>query len=109
MSANQGSAATKAHAYVYNWAAWYSLLVPVVSPVCGFVLIPITNAHLGIAMGLAFWIFVSSFICGIVSLFGVGRRGPASILWKAGAGVLLSGILGFLAYAYWNMSHSFHG
>jgi len=90
-------------------AAWYSLLVPLTSPIWGFLLIAATNGYLGIAMALAFWILVSGFVLGLTSLLGIAKCGTARILWKAGFGIPLSAILGFFSYAYWAMLHGFHG
>lgn len=101
--------ASKPRASRYAWAAWYSMLAPLTSPVWGFLLIAATNGYMGVVLALGFWILVSSFILGVISLFGIRKCGTAGILWKAGIGVPLSAILGFFAYAYWGMSHNFHG
>ena len=47
---------------------------------------------------IAFWICVSSLVMGIASLFGIRRHGLRVIVWRALAGILASGIFGFIAF-----------
>jgi hypothetical protein len=109
MTSTIENSASKSVASWYLRAAWYSLLVPLTSPVWGFLLFAFTNGYLGIMMALAFWILVSGFILGLTSLLGIAKCGPGRILWKAGIGIPLNAILSFFSYAYWGMSHGFHG
>jgi hypothetical protein len=45
------------------------------------------------------WLFVSSFLMGVVSLFGIQRHGAKGILWKAVIGIIVSSIFDFFAFA----------
>ena len=54
-------------------------------------------------------ILITSFIAGVVSLFGYSRRGRKLVLWIAVIGTVVSFVLGFLSYVYWHMSQTFHG
>ena len=101
---------------IFSFAAWYGLIVPfaaivVTVAIAGAsghtnILPPPSRHFAGILYGSAFWIEVSGFLFGILSLFGIGRHGAAFILWKAVPGLLASGLSGFVFFALGMMSSS---
>ena len=93
----------------FTKAAWYSLLVPPLTPVVWFFIGLLTDGRLGFAFGAVFWMLVSSFIFGVASLFGIRKHCRKRILWTAVPGIIASLILGFLAFVYWDMMQTWHG
>ena len=90
----------------FNFAAWYCLVVSlatlgvacVIASASGHtnLLPPPSRQFSGALYGCAFWAEVSSFVLGLVSLFGIGRHGVGFIFWKAVPGLLVGGLLGFV-------------
>ena len=103
------SAHTERASFLFIMAAWYSLIIPVLSPVIWFAIAEGTGGYLGVAFMWALRILITSFIAGVVSLFGYSRRGRKLVLWIAVIGTVVSFVLGFLSYVYWHMSQTFHG
>ena len=100
----------------FSFAAWYSFAVPISAVLMTLTLVVIsertsilpTEARDFISRNLsafAFWVYLSSFVLGIFSLFGIGRHGPAFILWKAVPGIFASGLLGFVHLSFVAMAH----
>lgn len=94
-------------------AARYSLIVPFATLAVSFVLVKfgqlvfheadaIVDSHT-----LDIWTFglmLSSFLAGIVSLFGVFRHGTKAILWRSSIGIIVSlyfGVFSLLSLAYY--------
>ena len=50
------------------------------------------------ALQIALLVCISSFLLGIVSLFGIGRHGIKVILWKAMIGIVASCIFGGILF-----------
>ena len=90
-------------------AAWYSFLVPLLSPVVWFLIVLGTQGRLGVASIAALCILITSFVSGAFSLFGFSRHGRKLILWIAVIGAVASLVLGFFSYGYWQMLQGFHG
>ena len=90
-------------------AAWYSLLVPLLSPVILFLIFFGTEGRLGVASIAVFCILITSFISGICGLFGFSRHGRKLILWIAVIGTVASLVLGWFSYGFWQMLQGFHG
>lgn len=99
---------------IFSIAAWYCLVVSLTVVAVTFsiaaasghmnILPPPSRNFSGHLYGSAFWIEVSSFLLGILSLFGIGRHGAAFILWKAVPGLIASGLSGFVFFALTMMS-----
>jgi hypothetical protein len=91
----------------FNLAAWYSLVTPFATIAAYLILCLIAaHSHRDDNFGINFmfcliWVQFSSFIGGIVSLFGVKQHGVKIILWKSVIGILASCGVGFLAFIMW--------
>jgi LytS/YehU family sensor histidine kinase len=102
--------ASQPGASFFTVAAWYCLIVPFLAPVLAFCIFVASGfGRFDIALIAALCCAVSSFIVGIVSLFGIQRHGVRRILWKALIGIAASAILGFFAFAYLDMLKTWHG
>ena len=93
----------------YTKAAWYSLIVPFVTPILSFLILITSNGRLDIPLITAFCFAVSSFFAGVISLFGIQRHGVKRILWKALIGIASSLVLAFLSFGYLGSLKTWHG
>jgi hypothetical protein len=90
--------AKKSAGRFFNLAAWYSLITP---PIC--FLIGWSGVHFsrhGISedlVGIIFLTVTSSFLAGVVSLFGISKCGSRKILSKAIIGIISSLIFGLVS------------
>lgn len=92
----------------FSIAAWYCLVAPFLA--AGFALLvlhvegpydrfnPLPFPNQDQVEDIAFFICLSSFVLGVVSLFGIRRHGLRIILWKMLPGILASIFFGFLAF-----------
>jgi hypothetical protein len=83
----------------FNLAAWYSLIAP---PICFLIgWIGVHYSQHGISenlVGMIFLTLMSSFLGGIISLFGIPKCGSKKILWKAIIGIIASLVLGLVCF-----------
>ena len=99
---------------LYGVAAWLSLLAPfatlavvqVMSSLSGHTsfLPPPSRQFSDNLHGSALLIDFGSLVLAVFSLFGIKRHGAPFILWKAGPGILASGIFGFYHFVMAMMS-----
>ena len=93
-------------------AARYSLIIPFATLAVSFVLVKvgqmvfhevdaIVNTHKLIVC--VFWMMTSSFLAGVVSLFGISRCGVRPIIWRALIGILASLLVGYVAHVWLHM------
>jgi len=93
---------------LFSLAAWYCLVAPFAA--AGFSM-PTYIKYSGYehwqqqsfptrndALQILLLVCLSSFVLGIVSLFGIRRHGRSVILWKALAGILASCFFGLFAF-----------
>jgi hypothetical protein len=90
---------------LFIWAAWLSLVVPLVA-VGVFLAVndPQDHDEHGLFAGLTFT-FAACFLSGCVSLASVRANGAWAILPPAILGMLVSLALGLLALLYWALSY----
>lgn len=93
----------------FSMAAWYSLVVPFLALAAMLLIfnlegrvwfIPPASRQLsGAVYGWLLLTNVSSFLLGVVSLFGIRKHTMASILWRAIPGIIVSCFFGFFCFA----------
>ena len=94
---------------LFTIAAWYGLLAPIIAPIVWFSIAVATDGRLGVAFMAAFCILVTSFVFGLVGLFGASRSGRRPLFWMAAIGMIESLVLACLSFVFWNMSRTWHG
>jgi positive regulator of sigma E activity len=109
MSAHTEHSVSASGGSLFVVAAWYSFLIPLLSPVIWFAIVAGTGGYLGVAFMSALCILITSLVSGVVSLFGFSRHGRKRIRWMALIGIVASIILGFMSYGYWELSQNWHG
>jgi hypothetical protein len=106
MSAHHEQSVSEAGGSFSTLAAWYSLIVPFLAPLVVLVaLFSSEPQRLDKPLIIILSFEVSSFIAGVVCLYGRGRR----ILWKPVIGIISSLILGVTAALYLYMIETWHG
>lgn len=97
-----------------EFAARYSLFVscgtaPIASMIFAIVCFrqdPVPFLNIGVVSALVFFILLSSFLMGTVSLFGIPRYGVRPILWRAAIGIAVSLVFGFYTGLIWGFSQT---
>jgi len=109
MSAYTEHSDSKSGGSFFVVAAWYSFLMPFLAPLIWLAIAAGTGGYLGVAFIWALCFLITSFISGVVSLFGFSRHGRKRILWMAVIGIVVSLILGCFSLGFWDMLQTWHG
>jgi hypothetical protein len=96
----------------FLFAAYYSFFVSCGTAIVAWTILAIVRSwpdsepfvDIGLVSALVFFIFLSSLVMGLISLFGIPRHGVRPILWKAALGIVLSLYFGFYAAVAWGFS-----
>jgi hypothetical protein len=90
----------------FTFAARYSLIVSILTAAATTVFFMLNvNSYVTTFINAEWfwkavtWLFDSSFLMGVVSLFGIQRHGAKNILWKAIIGIIVSSIFGLFVFA----------
>lgn len=108
MNAQIDDASSKPASSFFTKAAWYSLVVPVVTGLISWGILAFTDCDLVYVSGAAFWVLLTSFIVGSASLFGIEKNCRRGILWKAVPGIIASSVLIYIALTVWDFARNFH-
>jgi len=95
MSEGPANTAPRARVSFATLAALYSVVVPVITPFVWFIILGLSNGYLLPAANTAHCLLVSSFVAGVASLIRGSQR--RRYLWIAGAGIVLSTVLGYFS------------
>ena len=109
MSAHPAHSVSPSAGSFFVVAAWYSFIMPLFSPFIWFAIVVGTDGYLGVAFTWALCILITSFISGVVSVFGFSRHGRKRLLWLSVLGTVASAVLGFMSYVYLDMLKTWHG
>jgi hypothetical protein len=99
MSDSPAGSSSRPGGSFFRFAAWYCLVVPLITPVLAFLVLVASNGRLDISLIAVLCCALSSFLLGVLTLFGA-EKGVRGILWKVMLGIAASVVLGFLACVY---------
>jgi hypothetical protein len=99
MSDSPAGSSSRPGGSFFRFAAWYCLVVPLITPMLALVLLVASGGRLDISLIAVLCCAISSFLFGAISLFAA-EKGVQGVFWKALIGIAASVILGFLACVY---------
>ena len=89
------------------FAACYSFVVPLITPIVWISVLAATGGYIGTASTVASCLLASSLISGAVSLRGLRRQnGRKRYFWIAVVGIILSVVLGYFSLVFRSMPSS---